>query len=80
MERVPFSYSSPWTDSLRAEGEARGAAKYKAEAIVAFLKARGVLVPHTVRDRITACADLDQLDRWIERAATVTSADQLFDD
>ncbi|MCD0448490.1 hypothetical protein LO762_04665 [Actinocorallia sp. API 0066] len=72
MQRENFSYSSPWTDSLRAEG--------KAEVILTVLRARRVLVTNPMRERITGCADLDQLDRWAERAVTVTSADQLFDD
>ena len=29
------------------------------------------------RDQILACTDVDQLDAWLRRAATATSADQV---
>jgi hypothetical protein len=36
-------------------------------------------VPDDARARITGCTDLDQLDAWVRRAATVDSIDDLFD-
>ncbi|MFC7479935.1 hypothetical protein ACFQX7_07655 [Luedemannella flava] len=46
--------------------------------MLAVLEARGIDVPATARDRIADCTDLDQLDTWIRRAATATTADELF--
>ncbi|HEU5030639.1 MAG TPA: hypothetical protein VFV01_37395 [Spirillospora sp.] len=43
------------------------------------LKARGLAVPDHVRERVTDCTDTDQLERWIQRAATIDHAEQLFD-
>ena len=37
-------------------------------------------VPVDVRERITSCTELDQLETWIRRAATVSTAQDLFSD
>ncbi|WP_435110066.1 hypothetical protein [Nocardiopsis synnemataformans] len=60
------------------EGEAKGRAAGRAEAILGVLDARGIAVPDEVRDRVTASSDLDELDRWVRRAAKVDSAEDLF--
>jgi len=66
----------------RAEGEAagfaKGEAKGKAAAVLAVLAARGVAVSNEARARIEACTDVAMLDRWISRAATVSSTDEVF--
>jgi predicted transposase/invertase (TIGR01784 family) len=62
----------------RAEGEAKGEAKGKAQAIVAVLEARGLSVTDAQRTRILGCTDLERLERWVRRAATVKTAAALF--
>lgn len=62
-----------------AKGEAKGEARGEVKAVLAVLDARGIDVPDDVRIRITECADLDQLDTWVRRAATATSAGDLFE-
>ena len=57
----------------RAEGKAEG----KAEAILAVLAARGVAIDPETRARIAACADNDTLDRWIARAVTAVTAEDV---
>jgi hypothetical protein len=42
------------------------------------LEARGINVSDEVRERVTACDDLELLDRWLVRAATVASAEEIF--
>jgi hypothetical protein len=54
----------------RAEGEAHGEARGRAHALLGVLSARGVAVPDDVRARISECADLDLLDRWLASAVT----------
>jgi len=44
-----------------------------------FLEARGLAVSEAQRERILATAFLELLTRWVRRAATVTSADALFE-
>lgn len=58
----------------KAEGEARGEAK----GILSVLEVRGIPVPESVRERITACIDLDLMDAWLERSRTVEQAGDLF--
>jgi len=56
-----------------AEGEAAG----QARAILAFLTARGISVSAAVRAQITACKNAQTLDRWIVRATTASSAEEV---
>src|SRR5215470_6216245 len=62
-----------------AEGEAKGKAEGEARAVLAVLDARGIEVPDPVREDITGCTDLDQLDTWIRRAVTADKVQDLFD-
>ncbi|MFB8771362.1 hypothetical protein [Streptomyces broussonetiae] len=62
------------------EGEAKGKAEGRAEGVLRVLEARGLGVPDTVRERVTACTDLDLLDDLLVRAVTVERADALFDE
>jgi DNA primase len=52
--------------------------KGKSAAVLAFLEARGFKVSDAQRERILATSDLETLDRWVRRAATVPSVDALF--
>jgi hypothetical protein len=64
----------------RLEGAAAEArAGGEAHAVVAVLVARGVDIPDDVREQITACTDLGQLETWIRRAATATTVKELFE-
>jgi hypothetical protein len=60
---------------LEARGEARG----RAMSVLAVLGARDVEVPTAVRERIMACEDIAQLERWLARAAHATDAQDLFE-
>ena len=68
---------SPWQEMLdesKANGTLKGAVTGKADAVLSVLDARGIAVPDEVRAQILACADVDTLDRWIRRAATLKTA------
>jgi len=70
-----------WAEGLaegETRGETRGEVKAKVAAILAFLAARGVAVSDEVHARIEACKDAASLDRWIVRAATAASAEEIF--
>jgi hypothetical protein len=47
--------------------------------VLEFLEARGLSVTAAQRERILGTKDLETLARWIRRAATVASADALFE-
>jgi hypothetical protein len=61
-----------------AAGIAKGEAQGKAAAILAVLGARGVHVSDEARARIEACEDGSLLDRWIVRATTAPSVEDVF--
>jgi hypothetical protein len=62
----------------KAEGKAEGEAAGEAKGILRVLEVRGLAVSHAVRERITTCTDLDRLNDWLDRAGTVTRAEDLF--
>jgi hypothetical protein len=61
-----------------AKGEAKGKAEAKADSVLTVLDARGLTVTDRLREMITTCTDLDQLDAWLRRAATVSTAEHIF--
>jgi hypothetical protein len=61
-----------------ARGEARGKAQGEGQAVLTVLDTRGVPVPDAVREQILACTDLAQLDTWLRRAVTATTADDVI--
>jgi len=63
----------------KKEGRREGRAEGEAEAILLFLKARGLAVTDAERERITGCTDLKQLKTWVTRAATAEKTSDLFD-
>ncbi len=60
------------------EGKAQGQTEERALAVLRVLEKRGISIPAEARDRITDCAYLNTLDRWFDRAFTVSTADELF--
>lgn len=62
----------------RAEGRAEAKAEGRAETILRVLEVRGVEIPDSVQDRVTACTDLDVLGTWLDRSLTVERAEELF--
>ena len=73
-------YRSDFARRYFSRGKAEGEANGEARAILTVLATRGVEVPEPARARIAACTDLDQLDRWVRRAAVATEVDELFTD
>ncbi|WP_437289372.1 hypothetical protein [Sorangium sp. So ce406] len=62
----------------REEGLREGTLKAKAQAVLAFLAARGLEVPAEVRERVLASTDLAELDGWIRQAAMVSDTRELL--
>ena len=53
-------------------------AKGRVEALLAILGARYLALSDEQRARIEACSNVAQLDRWIVRAVTAASVDDLL--
>ena len=78
MEEIMTSTKWPVYSPFAREHYGRGRAEEAANNILMVLSARGVTVPGDARDRITTCTDLDQLESWVERAATADTIDDVF--
>ncbi|GGS93623.1 hypothetical protein ACFFV7_22010 [Nonomuraea spiralis] len=74
MATKTYRYQSEYAQMLRAEGEARGAAK----TLLLMLDDRGVVVPEAVRERIASCTDAALLEIWFKRAIHATSLSDIF--
>lgn len=59
----------------RNEGKAIGARR----SVLAVFEARSLTVPDDVQQRIQKCADIDTLERWLQRAVVVESAADIFE-
>lgn len=70
MTTMTHGYQSDFARRYYSQGEAK--------AVLAVLNARGIEVSDTVREQITRCTDLDQLELWVRRAATATKIEDLF--
>jgi hypothetical protein len=58
----------------KAEGKAEG----KAETVLAVLSARGLAVSESARAQISTQTNLSVLERWVVRAATAASVDEVL--
>lgn len=75
-------------DALVAKGEKRGEKRGRraglseglAQAVLGVLASRSFRVRASVRRRVLATDDEHQLRRWLERAVTAASLDDVFDD
>ena len=57
----------------------KGRASSLAAAVVDVLEARGIAISSAQRERILGCTELGTLGRWVRAAATVATADALFE-
>ena len=57
-----------------------GKAETRADAVLTVLDVRGITVPDAARERILAEKDMEQLRRWLKRAAVASSVGEVIDD
>jgi hypothetical protein len=62
----------------KVEGKAEGEAKGKADALLLFLRRRGLAITEEQQRKIVTCTDLATLDRWLDRAFSVLSVSELL--
>jgi hypothetical protein len=46
--------------------------------LLAVLESRGMRISKKARARILACTDIEQIDAWLRKAASVASVDELL--
>ena len=68
---------NPVIQEREAEARARGRAEGIAESILQLLEARGLAVSAERKQEILGCSDPDRLNRWLLRAMSVSSADEV---
>ncbi|GAB3666640.1 hypothetical protein GCM10027589_31980 [Actinocorallia lasiicapitis] len=78
MSAGTYEFQSEFARTHRAEGRAEGLVEGEARAIFTVLETRGFAVPRDVIERISACAELSQLEAWLIRAITVEDVHDLF--
>ncbi|WUI01497.1 hypothetical protein OHR68_06655 [Spirillospora sp. NBC_00431] len=78
MDIKNYEWQSDWAKSHIAQGYAVGYARGMAKALLNVLEARRVTVSDDVRARITECVEIEQLTRWIRRAAVMDSAEEFI--
>lgn len=66
-------------DESQKQSFDRGRAADRAAAVLDVLEARALAISDAQRERILGTKDLDTLTLWLRRAATVASADALFE-
>jgi hypothetical protein len=74
--RLPDRFTKPIEDAAEARGLARGGSK----ALLLVIDARGLEISDEQRDRVQACTDLALFHTWLARAATATTAEEVFGD
>lgn len=72
---MAYEYQSDFARKYVAQGRTTEAA----HAVLVVLEARGFSVPDSARDRINRCGDLELLETWMRRAATIATVDQIFE-
>lgn len=80
LEDLMSTGTYQWRSDIGRESFAKGKAEGEANAILAVLDARDISLTNRQRDTIVTCTDLDQLNVWVRRAATVARASQLFEE
>lgn len=59
------------------QGRAEGRAEGVASSILAILEERGIAVSAAQREKILLCSDADRLNRWLWRAVSAASTDEI---
>ena len=66
-------FAKKYVDQGRVEGRVEGRAEGEARALLTALRVRGIAVSEAAREQILAQKDLEQLERWLEKAIVATS-------
>jgi hypothetical protein len=80
MNLRDYEFKSDFFKEKFARAEAKVAAETEAGAVLTVLAARGIAVPDAIRAAIVGTTDIDLLYRWLRRAATVATAEDVLRD
>jgi hypothetical protein len=68
-----YEYQSDFAKKYVSQGRTEGRAEEAARNLLTVLRARGLAVPDSVRERILAQKDPELLERWLEKAVVASS-------
>lgn len=71
MRSGTYEYQSEFARQYVKEGEMT--------ALLEVLDARGLQVDEQARQRIAACTELEQFKRWLRKAVSIQSVQELFE-
>ncbi|MDT0477183.1 hypothetical protein RM863_34190 [Streptomyces sp. DSM 41014] len=80
MTAIQYFWRHPLAEQVREEGREEGRLEKCRELVIDILKWRGLPVTDSVRERVSRCADLVQLETWGQRAVRVSDTEELFAD
>ena len=80
MSQGKYEFKSDFAKRYIAVGRDEGRTEGVADALLRMLTARNVAVDEASVTRIRNCRDLETLGRWIDRAATASTIDQVLND
>jgi hypothetical protein len=81
IQQVRELAKAKWTEGEAvgfAKGKAEGKAEGIAASVLAILTTRGLAVSPEARARIQACQDVPTLERWLARALTAASTEEVL--
>lgn len=73
-------YKNDFLDRIEARGKEQGLALGEGKALLLVLKSRGIEPTSAQHDLVIDCTDADQIEKWLQRASTAASADDVFKD
>ena len=80
MQKTGYVWQSEFARRHRAEGHAEGSADALRGALLKVLDRRGIVLSQPQHALVQACSEPDQLEQWVEIAATATTAEEVFGD
>lgn len=75
-----FQPRTKWERESFSAGISEGEAKGEAKALLRILTSRNLPLADEQRRRIEQCQEVQQLERWIERALSACSAAEVLSD
>ena len=73
-----YEWQSDFARKYVGIGEEKGRMEEATQSLLRVLTSVGATVSDSARTRIENCTDLDTLHQWLDRAATVKDAEELF--
>ena len=73
-------YEKTFVETIHDQGKVEGKAEGKAEDVLKLLDLRHLAPSREQRQRVMSCTDAAQLDLWFDRAATASTAGEVFAD